>query len=61
MLCHVHKPGWVTSSPLNCISSLIRFCMFFHLNKYCNPNFCFVCEAGEVEEMEDTTVLAELG
>ena len=60
MLCHVHKPGWVMSSPLNCISSLIRFCIFLHLNTVI-PNFPFVCEAGEVEEMEDTTVLAELG
>ena len=32
-----------------------------HLNKNCNPNIYFVCKAGEVEYMEDTTVLAELG
>ena len=50
--------GYVLTLELH---QLINQVLHLFTFEYCNPNFSFVCEAGEVEEMEDTTVLAELG
>ena len=50
--------GYVLTLELH---QLINQVLHLFTFEYCYPNFCSVCEAGEVEEMEDTTVLAELG
>ena len=39
MLCHVHRPGWVMYSPLNCISSFSRFRVIYILIKTVDSTF----------------------